>query len=239
MKRKVFIFGIAVIVLLGTLLYGANIGPVYKGLRKEIFPVLKTTPSVRSAQLGAEDWPYLFLSSRYHPPKNSMYVPLPRVSKTKRIPKGESYDGSGSQCDKLRMCYRVGDDIVTITQMRSFFSIQVDMTPDKENPEVTLEQVQEIARGLFIGGQDLELVPEDKAKDDFIEGTIKRSNPETSPWLGHMLWWKESTSFGFYFLKHRFDDTPSKVSLGISVGMNGYWFSKSDSRVIIKDKSKK
>ena len=124
MKYKLFVLAF-VATLFGTIIYGSIDFSYLSGVRKELFPPQKTTKRTEGMERSAQDWTALFLRKKYNPPANSRYVMLPRVGK--KEPLRDSYDGSGRQCDKFRIRFNVGNEIVTITQTSCLFSVQVDV----------------------------------------------------------------------------------------------------------------
>lgn len=163
---------------------------------------------------SAVDWTNLFISEKYRPAGNLRYVYIPGDKEP--------------QVDMLRIRYTIEDEIITITQTRCIFSIEV--TPSiKNNNESTRKNLkaEEIARRIFRNNKGLVLKISSE-KNNRLEGSVDKDYQQKDAcWLNEMLWWQEQDRVFFYFIKKENEEL-SSVCAGFVYLVNDVWFQQKE-----------
>jgi len=163
------------------------------------------TKPILDAELAAQAWTEYLVAAEWMPPKTSRYVVLPRSTK--------------GECDRLRMRYEASHGVVTITQTRCIFAIEIDPIARKPGEKLAVVDIQRLAQSLFKNGESLKLASSDTVATD------GRALPATAsaPWTRDFSWWQSDGRIGFCLLKD--DGKPSALDKGMDLETNAVWFS--------------
>lgn len=186
----------------------AAYGAVTLGAPAEVAVGLRTvaiTKPILDAELAAQAWTEYLVATEWMPPKAARYVVLPRDMEGK--------------CDKLRMRYEASHGVVTITQTRCIFAIEIDPISNKPGEKLAVADIQRLAQSLFKNGESVKLASSNAL------ATEGRALPATAsaPWTREFSWWHSDGRIGFCLLKD--DGKPSALDKGMDLETNAVWFS--------------
>ena len=151
-------------------------------------------------------WTDEVLSETYAPPKVARYVFLPR--------------SSAQEVDMVRLSYGVNKEVITVSQTRFFFGIQVDLPGDGKG--LTIDEIQALARRLLAGGQNLVLTP---PKDGGDENRGSASGESVGrPYLQYLTWAYEEDCVRFWLPKI----LPGERGVPADLRSNGDWFDRAE-----------
>jgi hypothetical protein len=160
-----------------------------------------------TAESIALDWNKKFLAPLALPPGNARFEIFPRHRE--------------DEWDTLRMSYQVENMRITISQSASVFGIEAQLG-GKNVSALRLNDVEDLAKKLFLGGQDIALRPTSQDRKSGV--TEIPAQIDKISWAGSMHWQYSGTSVSFWFIKS--DGRPSAMVKTFTDETNGRWFSR-------------
>ncbi len=182
--------------------------PSAGALEAQILPprVVRVRPKV---QQEAADWAKVFLAPAHLPPKGLQYVLLP---------------GDGRNlCDRARLRYQAGREIITVTQTVYLFAVQAERRAAEAEANPDVAQVSKVAARIFKYGDKLVLKPR-RRRGPAVSGAAGTAAPPESPWFAGLKWWARPGRIGFHFIKY--DGWASAAVKSDELSDNLHWFTE-------------
>ncbi len=184
----------------------------------------KVSQRIIEAKEEANHWLNQTLRKPYLAPDGLTYAILPGYSTANiaEVTPTEGHPNSpGADVDRLLVSYRTDQGLISLTQTKSLFAIQLEKPQSEARTLMTPPQILAQVQKLLNGAENLSLKGAN-ITPQWASGMMTTEQPRQDPWLKQLYWWADSKQIILYFPK---DTTISMSSLLLNGNNQENWYS--------------